>query len=432
MKKIIFSCAIILVLLCNGCIKNKDAETSLWENAKKVNRVESYKEYITKFPNGKFINQADSIIQVFVWEETKKLNNPESYEKYLSNYPKGYYVNEAKMTFEKVLWDNANKTSNMEYYIKYKTLFPNGNKISDVNKFIDRFLIESGHVGYFKIGIPLAFKSYKGLKIVSENETFFNQFSQENYTVTRNYVKEEDKKVLELVINNDTITCINILSDKYKTKKNISLSSPISLFAIKYPKCILASEMRDTYTSEGEFNYLVAKEENGVEFDLQGYSFEITNQDGGGIKIGNSKNNKFEMIMVYKTDIDEYEKSLKEVTESRKREKKEQEDVQRAKVEQAKNSSNKLQHLPYFLSGTKWHAVRGGDIRIKFLDDKYIEMYMPVVGNNRCAFIIKKGYPTGTISFYIGNQSIELIYNTNLETLYKVNGLNNYLNFIKD
>jgi len=68
---------------------------------------------------------------------------------------------------------------------------------------------------------------------------------------------------------------------------------------------------------------------------------------------------------------------------------------------------------------------------VRFIDNEYLEFYIRGLGTEKCKYRIQDGHPTGNISFEFLNQTVELTYNTQYETLYRVNGLNNYVNFEK-
>jgi hypothetical protein len=429
-KTKIFSVLVFSIFII-GCTQSNKEDENSWDIASKSNTIESYNEYLSRFPNGKFKNKADSTIQVLVWYDAKRKNTPEIYEQYLTKYPSGYYVTIADSLFEEALWKSAKSTLNMEQYIKYKTKFSNGKYIETANKHITDYLIEGNHIGAFKINMQIPVGNYRDFNIRKTKNKIFTPEETDGYFIdTCFFVYQKNEKLLELRVYENKISRIIVLSDKFKTKKNISINSSIKEFIEKYSDYFIVEELSGLTAPESYDLFLIGKGEDGVYFllnekDYQHGSNSINSSNPSkDIKIFKA-NSKILKIFVdnpsgnYEQYKNMYDKNIAD-TEKEKQLQKE------AKKE---NGNKSAQNLPYFLSRTKWSA-QGGDIRIKFLDDKYLEMYMPVVGNKKCAFIVnKESYFTGTISFDIGNQSIELNYNTRLETLFKVNGLNNYLNF---
>jgi len=87
---IIFSIPVVLFLLVEKQNRN-------WEESKKLNNVESYDEYIAKYPLGKYYPEALELWEELLWSDSQKLNSIESYSKYLKYYPDGKYCKEAKI-----------------------------------------------------------------------------------------------------------------------------------------------------------------------------------------------------------------------------------------------------------------------------------------------------------------------------------------------
>lgn len=79
----------------------KDANE--WETAKEINTIQSYQSYLTKFPKGDFVNQADRAIGTLkkeeenkLWHEVDRQNTIEAYQKFLNYYPNSSYGETAK------------------------------------------------------------------------------------------------------------------------------------------------------------------------------------------------------------------------------------------------------------------------------------------------------------------------------------------------
>jgi len=315
-SKLLFIC--IIIFLCS-CSKEK----KYWEAVVKYNTIESYKSYISNFPNGKYKDKADSCIQVLIWTDAKRSNIFEAYEKYLNCYPKGYFKLQADSLFEETLWESANTSLNMEYFIKYRTRFPSGKHILGVKNQICKYLIESEHVGFFKIGMQLPTGNFNGFSVSQLQKKCFNVFAQEQIVLTKYYAYENKEKSLEFVVNdNNEIIRIIIISDNFRTSNNISVNSSINEFIEKFPQYLVTGHMIDTDTSEDEYFYLFAKGENGVEFEIS--SNDVI--EGDGIKVRNVNNgSKIKGIQVCHKEEDEYSSILKSC---------EEENVRKAKLKQ--------------------------------------------------------------------------------------------------
>ena len=96
------------------------------------------------------------------------------------------------------------------------------------------------------------------------------------------------------------------------------------------------------------------------------------------------------------------------------------------------NNSSSSQILPSHLLGGTWFADGcGDDVRVRFIDNENLEINLFGSGWDKCQYRLQSGYPTGTISFEYSNSYIKLTYNTQFQTLYRVNGINDYVNYTK-
>jgi hypothetical protein len=378
---------------------------------------------LNKFPNGKFKNKADSTIQVLVWKNVNTVNSFEAYESYLKEYPNGIYKQIADSLFEDALWKSANSTSDMSLYVKYKIAILNGKHMNIVQNYLDKYLIENGRAGLFKVGTPLRLGNYKGFNISITNEKCFNVFAQEEIDVTRYFVSRKNIKLLELVVDeNNIIWNISILSDNFRTKNNISVNSLISLFPQKYPEYVVNNKIIDTDEGEREYIYLCAKEERGVEFEVNGNAV-VNEENSSYYKIKNEAgNSKIVGIRVSKSENDEYNSSLKRrEDEKAQNEKAKQEEAQRVRNEKSRNSVN-FGSLPDWLSGTTWKLHNSnGDflLGVRFVDKDYLRFEMYGFNSEKCKYSIPANPNSNVnlIAFRFMGKYIELYYDNTTHTL---------------
>lgn len=88
---------ILLVTILSVIFFKRHKENKAWESAKQQNTVESYDEYLVKFPVGKYVTDAIDLKESVIWEGALIENTPTSYENYLSLYPHGKYIVEFKI-----------------------------------------------------------------------------------------------------------------------------------------------------------------------------------------------------------------------------------------------------------------------------------------------------------------------------------------------
>ena len=141
-----------------------------------------------------------------------------------------------------------------------------------------------------------------------------------------------------MVVDNMIVEML-ILSDKFRTRSNISINSLISVFSKKYPEHIVNQKMIDTNEFERECIYLCAKGERGVQFEVNGN--DVIYEEGCSFyKIkDNTGNSKIIGISISKSEDDEYDSSFKNrENEKSQNEIANQEEAQR--VRQEKSSEN--------------------------------------------------------------------------------------------
>ena len=99
-----------------SAIRNKSQmdEERVWNDAEIMNNDAWYQDYITRYPDGKYVSIAQSRIGKFVpiktpifsneesvWNDAEIMNNDAYYRDYISRYPNGKYVAEAKKRIQK-------------------------------------------------------------------------------------------------------------------------------------------------------------------------------------------------------------------------------------------------------------------------------------------------------------------------------------------
>lgn len=96
------------------------------------------------------------------------------------------------------------------------------------------------------------------------------------------------------------------------------------------------------------------------------------------------------------------------------------------------NSSPKTstQTLPYFLFGT-WgcNTGHGNDLKVKFINNQFLDFYMYGMGTERCEYTIPQG--SWNIIFNFKGQNVKFNFNEQMNTLFIVHGINNYSTFTK-
>jgi len=99
----VFTIAVLIILSVK--LYNSYKENKAWEVAKQENTYESYDDYLKRYPDNEFSEEAEYLKEEVLWGKVKDKNTLESYDKYLDKYWKhqGRYVQDATDSKEKLL-----------------------------------------------------------------------------------------------------------------------------------------------------------------------------------------------------------------------------------------------------------------------------------------------------------------------------------------
>ena len=85
--------------------------------------VESYNNYVEKYPTGKYKGDAEEKTENLIWEKAVKNNSVESYNNYLEKYPAGKYANDGITRRDALVderqWKLTKKEASLSAYKHY-------------------------------------------------------------------------------------------------------------------------------------------------------------------------------------------------------------------------------------------------------------------------------------------------------------------------
>lgn len=96
-------------------LSKKDDE--VWTSASSLNTKASLENYISKFPSGKKVKEANNRLEKIYWEEAQKVNTLAAYDNFINKYPNSTYKNIAVQKKEPLLQD-LKLQQNPDYYYK--------------------------------------------------------------------------------------------------------------------------------------------------------------------------------------------------------------------------------------------------------------------------------------------------------------------------
>lgn len=88
----------VILIAIVACSKEKPD----WEQAKTTNTIESYKEYLSKYPAGKNIQEAQISIESLSWDQVKGSGSIEVLESFIAEFPKNSHVAEAQKMIDDI------------------------------------------------------------------------------------------------------------------------------------------------------------------------------------------------------------------------------------------------------------------------------------------------------------------------------------------
>jgi hypothetical protein len=94
----VLACAALA--LAAGCSRQQ----SDWEKARTANNIESYEQFVKKYPTGEFTSQAQARVKELEeerdWQKARDADTPDAYQAFLKQYPEGKWTEEARIRIE--------------------------------------------------------------------------------------------------------------------------------------------------------------------------------------------------------------------------------------------------------------------------------------------------------------------------------------------
>ena len=115
-KKIGF--LLMSVLLLTGCAGMD------WQRAMQIGTIESYQEFVKKYPQTEFARQANDKIEQLQWQTTEKTNSKKGYEDFLSSFPSSLHRKDAENRIDMHTWEETKRDGSASAYRNFLTKYP--------------------------------------------------------------------------------------------------------------------------------------------------------------------------------------------------------------------------------------------------------------------------------------------------------------------
>jgi outer membrane protein assembly factor BamD (BamD/ComL family) len=129
-----------------------EGERSSWEKASRENTIAGYRDYLSRYPQGKFQTSARAQMQVVeeqeaqnrdmsYWDKIKDSNDPKAFDDYMARFPKGMFTETAtaaamrlrasltaakSLKVEEALWDKVKGSGDAAEIKRYLDIYPRG------------------------------------------------------------------------------------------------------------------------------------------------------------------------------------------------------------------------------------------------------------------------------------------------------------------
>jgi hypothetical protein len=184
----IFTLFIIVSIIIGGC---SSAERSMWEAIKGLRgetgiadlcrRINAYQDYLAKYRNGQFYEEAMAKLDELYFQVAKCTNDIPDYEEYLRCYPSGKYTGEAKSSLEELYYKEITVKNDIPTRERYLKSYPEGKYSKEAKLPLEKLYKEREEIYY---------KEITAKNDISTREQYLKSYPKGKYS-------NEVKRVLE-------------------------------------------------------------------------------------------------------------------------------------------------------------------------------------------------------------------------------------------
>jgi len=189
-------------------------ELKEWDIAFEQNTIESYNNYLKKFPKGKFsytaINKIDEIneekIILPIWKSTIRINTYKAFNDFLDKYPYSTYSDLAKeklIEIEENDWEKAFTLNSIKLLSDCIKKYPYSYNIDDAEKKIIDLEVDKIFKGDYGQLPPMSKNNYNYSASSTNSISIYNRTK---YTLTVRYSGVESKKIVLIPGERTTIS----------------------------------------------------------------------------------------------------------------------------------------------------------------------------------------------------------------------------------
>jgi len=191
---------LVTVIFTTAIISCRSPEKD-FEKAKSENTIEVYEDFIKKYPESEFVEEAHKIVCDLAFNEAKAKNTIEAFENYINKYPESDHIDEAKKMILDIAYNDALKENTIEVYENFIKKYPESEFVEEVHKIV----------------CDLAFNEAKAKNTIEAFENYINKYPESNH------IDEAKKMILDIAYNDalkeNTIKAFNDFINTYNPNK---------------------------------------------------------------------------------------------------------------------------------------------------------------------------------------------------------------------
>ncbi len=175
------------------------AQEGKWKKVQKLNTLEQYQKFLSKYPDSEFFGQAKQKIIEIEFNNTNASNTISGYKIFIDTYPENNkYLEEAKKSLLELEFENAKNLNTVEAYTNFIDTYPENNKYLEEAK---KSLLEREFEKAKNLNTVEAYTNfidtYKGSKYTNDAETLLKKVELEEVIASLSTLKDINKFIIE-------------------------------------------------------------------------------------------------------------------------------------------------------------------------------------------------------------------------------------------
>lgn len=223
MRNSIFT-AFILVFFLTSC-----SEKAKWNTVLNENTIESYENFLEKYPDSEYKNEAKERVVDIEYANAKNNNSIEGYKDFLKKYPNSKHTDNANKVIIDLEFENVKQINTISEYETFLKKYPNSSNVKEANLLLEeikdyQYIITNSNYKKYLKDFAVKYRAIYN----SEIGINFNSSLKDSQSMLDKGRKELQSYLSDNIINEKDFDMVNMLGccfTKYGMNKNSSVSS---------------------------------------------------------------------------------------------------------------------------------------------------------------------------------------------------------------